>query len=123
MTGSPSRGNTNFQSGAGAVQNVRKAAQRSATLNDFHQLGRFMTQLELESNTMPQPAEVKAYIQRDAPKIVALIDDGSIILTGTRNRGGLWAYEVEADTLGGVGLVGGTAQRMKADEIKQMLGK
>lgn len=117
------RGNTNFQAGAGAVQNIRKAGQRAATLNDMQQLGIFIKQMDLDNNKMPQPAEVKEYIRRDAAKLLALIDDGTIILTGTRDRGGLWAYETEADKLGGIGLVNGTANRYSADDIKQMLGK
>jgi hypothetical protein len=119
----PGRGNTNYQAGAGAVQNIRKAGQRTATLNDMQQLGLLMTQMELESNRMPQPADVKTSLRRDAPKVLALIEDGTIILTGTRERGGLWAYETEADQRGGVGLVAGTPRRMQADEIRQMLGK
>ncbi|MCZ2343191.1 MAG: hypothetical protein LC104_15565 [Bacteroidales bacterium] len=121
-TGS-ARENTNFQAGAGAVQNIRKAGQRTATLNDMQQLGLLMTQMELESNRMPQPTDVKNAIRRDAPTLLALIEDGTIILTGTRDRGGLWAYETEADKRGGVGLVAGTPRRMQADEIQQMLKK
>ena len=117
------RGNTNFQSGDGAIQNIRKAGQRTATLSDMQQLGQFMTMMELESNRMPQPATVKEFIRRDAPKLVALLDDGTIILTGTSNRSGLWAYEVDADKFGGIALIAGTPQRLSKEEIQRWLGQ
>ena len=115
--------NTNYQSGAGVVQNVRKAGMRTATLNDLQQLGQFMTLMLNEDGKVPDPKAVREYIKRDAPKLVTLIDDGAIVMTGTKDRAGLWAYEVDADRAGGVGLVGGTPQRMQADDVKRMLGK
>ncbi len=119
----PSRPNTNFVSGGGAVQNVRQAARRSVALNDMHQLGQLIAATELETNRMPTKDQIREMLKRDAQNIFRLVEDGSIVLTGTRERGGLWAYEVDADTRGGIGVVGGTAQRMAPDEIKPLIGK
>jgi hypothetical protein len=118
---SSARGNTNFQAGAGAIQNIRKAGQRALTLADMQQLGQFMTMMQLETNQMPKPAAVKEFIRRDAPKLVSLIEDGTIVLTGTSDRSGLWAYEIDADKLGGIGLLAGTPQRMSQEEIQRWL--
>jgi hypothetical protein len=113
--------NTNYQSGGGAVQNIRQAARRTVALADMDQLGKFITQQETELGKMPSIADIKTYIKRDAPKILAAIDEGTIILTGSTNRSGLWAYEVDADKAGGIVLVAGTARRATADEAKQLL--
>lgn len=113
-------GNTNYQAGAGAAQNVRQAARRTVALNDMHQIGVIIQQYETLNNRMPNAQEIQSEL-RQTPNLLALITGGSIILTGTTNRSGLWAYEAEADTKGGIGLVGGTASRYSADDIKAFL--
>ncbi len=115
--------NTNYQGGAGTVQNVRKAGMRAGALNDHDQLGKFIELQYAETGKMPTAAEVKDYIRRDAPKLVARIEDGTIVLTGTNDHAALWAYEVDADKAGGVGLQAGKARRMDAAEVQQLLGK
>lgn len=87
------------------------------------QLGLFIEQTFIEGGKMPSKDAILTTIQRDAPKIKKSIEDGDIILTGTTNHGGLWAYEVEGDTKGGIVLVAGTASRATADEVKKLLGK
>lgn len=113
-------GNTNFVQGGGAVQNVRQAGRRPVAMNDFHQLGIAIKQLEIEDNRMPDAAQIKAAI-RTFPKIPEAIEEGTIILTGNRDAGGLWAYEIEADVKGGIVLVAGTASRATADETKKLI--
>jgi hypothetical protein len=116
-------GNTNFQSGGGAVQNIRNAARRTITLNDMSQLGTLIEAEYTQNGRMPTAADIKMFLQKDAPHIAAAINDGSIILTGTSSHEGLWAYEVDADTKGGVVLVSGRATRADADEVKRYLGR
>jgi hypothetical protein len=116
-------GNTNYVPGGGAVQNVRQAARRTVALNDLHQIGIAITQWELENNRMPSASEITNSVLRSYPNLKKLVDEGTVILTGTTNRSGLWAYEVEADTKGGLGLVAGTASRYDAATIKSYLGR
>ncbi len=71
---------------------------------------------------MPNISEIKTMIST-AANLKELIDTGSVILTGTTDRAGLWAYEIEADVKGGLGLVAGVPNRYSADEIKQYLGR
>ena len=113
-------GNTNYQAGGGATQAVRQAARRTVALNDMKNLGTYIADLELQNNRMPTKADIVAAVKSDAT-VSKLIADGTIILTGTTKRAGLWAYEAEADTKGGIGLVGGTPNRHTADEIKTHL--
>jgi hypothetical protein len=114
-------GNTNFVPGGGAVQNVRKAGVRTISLADMRSLGQSVFQTVQLDDRMPSAAEIKQSMQREAPNVFAAINEGSIILTDTKNKTGLWAYEVDADTKGGIVLVSGTASRATADEVKQYL--
>lgn len=113
-------GNTNYQAGAGATQAVRQAARRTVALNDMKNLGTYIADLELQNNRMPTKADIIAAVKAD-PTVSKLIADGTIILTGTTKRAGLWAYEIDADTKGGIGLVGGTPNRYDAAQIKTYL--
>ena len=114
--------NTNFQPGAGAVQNVRQAARRTVSLNDMHQLGIAIQQTFQLDGKMPDIEQIKAEV-KTFPNIPAAIQDGTIILTGSKNASGLWAYEVDADKVGGIVLVGGSARRADATEVKQLLAQ
>ena len=117
--------NTNFDPKASTLGNVRQAARRTVTLNEMRNLGIFVFALELQNGKMPTPAEIKADLagNPDAKPIVAAIEEGAIVLTGTRKAGALWAYEVDANKAGGIVLIGpnGTPQRATADEVKAYL--
>lgn len=115
--------NTSYQPGAGAVQNVRQAARRTVVINDMQQLGLFIELAYSETGKMPDAAQIKETLKRDAPKIAAAVEEGAIILTGTTSHQGLWAYEVDAEKRGGIGLATGAAQRMTADEVQGLLSQ
>lgn len=117
--------NTAHVPGSGTVEMVRKAAKRAVTMNDMQQLGTLIFAAELETNKMPTIAEIKEMLKQDALNLLAAIDEGAIILTGTTNKRGLWAYEVDADKAGGVIVTGPTpaARRATAEEVKQYLAK
>lgn len=114
-------GNTNYVAGGGVAQNVRQAGRRTVALNDFKQLGIAIQQVQLLDG-MPDKERIKAEVRTFGP-IATAINDGSIILTGTKDPAGLWAYEVDADTKGGIVLIGGTARRADAAEVKQLLAR
>jgi hypothetical protein len=104
----------------GAVQAVRKAAKRTEVLNEMNTLGQVIADYDTTYGKMPNANEIKTTL-RQYPKVLALVNDGSIVLTGTSNRGGCWAYQYEADTKGGIVLIGGRATRMTADEAAQAI--
>jgi hypothetical protein len=114
--------NTNYVAGGGAIQNVRQAARRVVALADMQQLGQFIELAYNENGKMPTTQQIKDSLSQ-AQNILSLINDGTIILTGTTEHGGLWAYEVEANVRGGIILKGGTPTRAQADEVKQLLGQ
>lgn len=111
---------TNYQAGAGAAVNSVRAARRAVAQSDMSQLGLIIEQLYGLNNRMPDVNAIKAEL-RTAGNLLSLVNDGTIVLTGTTNHAGLWAYQAGADTEGGIGLVAGTASRMSADEIKQAM--
>ena len=116
-------GNTGFVSGGGAAQNVRQAARRTITINDMKTLGQLIEIDFTQNGKMPGLNEVKESLKRDSPTILAAINEGTIILCWTAQHEGIWAYEIDADTKGGIAVVTGTASRYDAEQVKQLLGK
>jgi hypothetical protein len=117
--------NTNYRPGGSALGNAARAGKRTAQLHDFEQLGTIIFALELDNSRMPTVDAIKADLKAnpDAREILAKIDEGVIILTGTTDRQALWAYEIDADKAGGIILVNGRASRASADDVKDWLGK
>jgi hypothetical protein len=101
--------NTNYRPDQSGLRNAKRAGERLAQQTQMDQLGTIAVEADLKANP-------------DARDLLKLIDDGVIILTGTTDRQALWAYEVDADKVGGIILVSGRARRAKADEVKQLLG-
>ncbi len=119
----PVVGNTNYEAGAGAAQNVRNAVQRVVTQTEMSQIGLFI-EIEYSLNgKMPDLKTVTATLNEDAPAIAKAVADGKIILCWTAEHKGLWAYEVGAETKGGLVLVTGSARRAEADEVRKLLGR
>lgn len=104
--------------GGGAVQAVRKAARRASTLNDMKTLGEVIELMRDEFGKMPTKERIEAELQR-YPALMTAVKEGAIVLTGTTEGGGLWAYEVDADTIPGIALIGGRATRSTPDELRQ----
>lgn len=108
--------------GGGAAQAVQKAAKRAATNNELHQIHIFIESASGASGQMPPPQETYAAIQKEAPKIAEAIKEGVIVLTGTRSRESVWAYEAIALEQGGQVLTNNGIERMDADTLKRRLG-
>ncbi len=118
--------NTNYRADQSVLRNTKRAGERMAQMNDFDQMKFFIFSYELENNRLPTVAEIKADLKQypDASQILKKIDEGVIILTGTKDKNALWAYEVDAEKAGGIVCVGpsGNVRRATADEVKQLLG-
>ncbi len=115
--------NTNYKPGAGAIVNSARAGKRVAVLNDFDQLRTFIYAFELENNRMPTPEQLRGEL-RTAANIQKLIDEGAIIVPTPIMKDGVWAYEVDADKVGGILIVAGNVMRVTgADDVKKYLGQ
>jgi hypothetical protein len=112
---------TNYQSGAGAVQNIRNAVNRVVTKHDLEQIRIFIESASIESNKMPSAEDTMAELRRSAPKIATLIDEKVITLHKAKNREDVWAYETAALTVGGLVLTSSGVERFDAAVLKQKL--
>jgi hypothetical protein len=119
----PESKNTNYVPGGGVIKNAANATRRTVELVYLKDLGVTITAMELENGKMPSKDEIIAEVRKEPAykKLMELIDEGTIKLTGTKNRSAMWAYEVDSETRGGLALVAGTASRKSAEEIKTLL--
>ena len=117
-------GNTNYESGAGAAQNVRNAAMRTVRLADLHTLAQLIEVEYAPTGKMPDIETMKKSLRQDAAAapVAAAVDAGSLILCW-KDHAGLWAYEIDADTKGGLVLVAGVPNRADAAEVQALLAK
>jgi hypothetical protein len=109
--------------GGGAYQAVRTATTRMVNETQMHDLQLFIENASLASGQMPTAAEIKAALQKESRKTYELVNNGSIVLTGTRSRQGIWAYTFEPQTVGGEHLVLSASgiERVPAQTLKQRL--
>lgn len=107
--------------GGGAAQAVRKAARRAQALNELKNLGEMIELMRTDVGRMPTRDQIMAGIKRDLAGVYKAIEEGSYILTGTMDGGGLWAYEVDADKQPGLALIGGRAVRSTPEEVQRYL--
>jgi len=107
--------------GGGAVMAVRKAAVRTTDLNELKSLGEFIELMRDDVGRMPTKDRILTELRQQSPKLLTAVSEGSIILTGTTEGGGLWAFSANADTTPGFALIGGRATRSTPDELRPYL--
>jgi hypothetical protein len=109
--------------GGGAYQAVRTATTRTVNMAQMHDLRLFIDNASAASGQMPSAQDIKAALQKESPKTYQLVENGSIVLTGTRSREGIWAYTFEPQTTGGEHLVLSASgiERVPAATLKQRL--
>lgn len=115
--------NTNFRPGSPVLGNVYRAGKRLGLLAEMGDIGKQISITVQIDDRMPTAAEITADIRTSSAKLGAILADGTVILTNTTDKGGLWAYEIDSDKAGGIALVGGIASRKTAEEISALLGK
>ena len=102
-----------------------RGTQRQVAQNDLVQLALFYKQYDTEYGQGPKVEELKAYIQRDAPKIVQGIQAGRyVVVPGvTQGSGKVVAYEKDADLNGNrlVAMEDGSVHLMPEAEFQAAL--
>ena len=114
--------NTNYRAGDGALINSARAGKRAAATNDFVNLKVFIFDFELNNNRMPTKEELRGEV-KNAGNLLKLIDEGVILFPTSMQKDGVWAYEIDADKVGGIVLVANNVSRASADEVKKLLGQ
>ena len=107
----------------GAAQAVRMAARRAVSQVDLDQLKLFIETASGASGQMPSVQTTTAALQREAPHIFKQVQDGDIVLTGTRSRENIWAYTAGPQSVTGEHLVvtSSSVQRMSPQALNQRL--
>jgi hypothetical protein len=90
---------------------------------DMKEVWIFIENTSLASAKMPARVAVfQALVAAESPA-AKLVKDGSIILTGTPAREGVWAFETRAITDGGLVASQNGVERLTAAQLKARLGK
>lgn len=107
----------------GVVEKVHSKIKESIDAQELHGLQQFIAYHEVEFSRMPTKNEIVAFAKKENPRLSKLLQDGTIVLTGTKTRDSVWAYEKDAPTKGGWVVTGSGESKMTAEELKKLLGK
>ena len=105
------------------VHQVTNKVKETVTMTEMHDLHLMMSLDEVNNNRMPTAKEVRDYAKKENPKLSKLLEDGVIVLTDTKKRDSVWAYEKDAPTKGGWVVAGSGESKMTAEEVQKALGK
>lgn len=107
----------------GAVQAVRKAAMRAVSQHEMNNIRLFIDQFSLANNAMPSVDTVAQALRTEARSTYQLVEGGEIVLTGVRQREGIWAYTREPQSTAGYHLVirNGNVEQMMPQELGRLL--
>jgi hypothetical protein len=105
--------------GGGAAQMIKKAVNRTVNENELRGIHLLIN----TNDQMPSLQELNASLPRDAPSTWKRVQDGSIVLTGTRSREHIWAYTADPQTVTGEHSVvtSSGVSRMPAQTLRQRL--
>ncbi|MCS7272169.1 MAG: hypothetical protein NZ703_13895, partial [Gemmataceae bacterium] len=98
------------------------APLRTVTRADMQDVWIFMENASAVSGRLPSPAEVYAALMQAQSPALALVREGAITLTGSRNRESVWAYETRALQQGGWVAGPNGVEELSAAELRQRLG-
>ena len=115
--------NTNFRPGGTVLGNTYRAGKRAGLMAEMDQIGGLLNPTVIVDDRMPTADEIKEELRKSSGKLAKLVEDGTVILTDTKDKQGLWAYEIDSDKAGGIALIAGRASRKSAEEITALLKK
>jgi hypothetical protein len=95
----------------------------TVTRQDMEDIRIFIDNASGATGQMPSAQLVHdALVQAGSPA-AGLVKNGAIVLTGTRNREGVWAYEAKALQQGGMVAGANGVEVVSAADLKQRLGR
>jgi hypothetical protein len=106
-----------------AMDRIIKNTKSNLNAIQVHDLQLFIAQMEIGEGRMPSKQEILDYAKKENPKLYKILDDGAFVLTGTKVRESVWAYEKDADSEGGWVVSHAGEQKLKAEEVRKLLGK
>lgn len=108
---------------APAGNTPRGAAARLVAMADMRDLQLFIDTASGATGKMPSSAEVMVALIEAKSPVAGLVKDGAIVLTGAKQREGVWAFEARAYLNGGLVVTQNGVERVTAEELKKLLGK
>lgn len=114
---------TNVPALAPAGNTPRGAAARVVAMADMRDLQIFIDNASGATGKMPTSAEIMTALIEAKSPAAALVKDGAIVLTGAKQREGVWAFEARAYLNGGLVVTQNGVERVTAEELKRLLGK
>jgi hypothetical protein len=113
----------NTGGGGGAVQSTRKAVGRTVDANDLKNIQIFIENASGATGQMPDRNTIMAALKSEpgAAKVAKMIEEGDIILTGIRQREGVWAYPKDVLTNGGMIVTNQGVERVSNVELQNRL--
>jgi hypothetical protein len=112
-------GGDNSVSVGRTAQAVRGAVERTVTLNELNNLRLFIDTASA-GGRMPDQQQILAAAREDR-KLSEFINEGLIVVTGTKSREGVWAYVAEAMKTKGFVVLATGIETMDAAQLKQLL--
>jgi hypothetical protein len=103
------------------VTQIREKVQQVVTGAEMRELHLFLDAASAVDGRLPDPSSVTATLTREHPKLGQLLKDGFIVLTGIRQREGIWAYERDAPEKGGWIIDQSGPRQVTAAEFKQLV--
>lgn len=105
------------------VQQIAGKVKETVTAFEMKDLHLFIEYSSSASGQMPPNEVIIEYTKKENPKLGKLLEDGTIILTGTKVRESVWAYEKDSDTKGGWIITNNGPEKVTAEQFKQRMGK
>ncbi len=99
------------------------AAKKAATMADMREVWIFIENASGASGKMPTQLEIFQALVKGGSPAAQRVKDGTILLTGAKDRESVWAYEERALTGGGLVVSQNGVETLTAAELKTRLGK
>src|SRR5262245_30106955 len=93
------------------------AADPKVTQADMKEVHLFIDNFSLASGSMPDVRTTYAALVEAKAAAAALVKSGAIVLTGSRTRESIWAYEKAALDKGGLAASQNGVETLTADEL------
>jgi hypothetical protein len=110
--------------GGSALGAARNRALREVTHNEMRNILLIIEGASGTSTQVPSKEVIIAALQKEAPKTWKLVQDGVIVLTGTRTRESIWAYTPQLQGSGGHYIISPNGvEGVSKEELDRRLGQ
>ncbi|MCX7700143.1 MAG: hypothetical protein N2039_04640 [Gemmataceae bacterium] len=109
------------QRAGGLVSQIKDKAEQMVTAVEMKDLHLFMDAASAVEGRLPNADVIREAVAKENPQLAKLLQDGRIILTGIRQREGVWAYEKDAPEKGGWIIDQSGPRQVTAEEFQRLV--